>query len=204
MMFWKLRQAGAMEVQSVSEPSVAAAVGAVAPGTNALPLEPAKDTDHQLHLRLCVLNRAGLRGHPALSAGCKRRGSGGYAWTPERGGSHWGRRKVASRKRKGSCASAVAMGPAAATCESYVSKMVCIEVWPSIEGQLGFTTTMLVFQYFLPLGFIFICYLKIFVCLQKRYSKADKVKHCRGENLIRVAALHGRKRSTGSCKGDDS
>ncbi|KAK9411829.1 adenylosuccinate synthetase isozyme 2 [Crotalus adamanteus] len=114
-MIWKLRQAGAMEVQSVSEPSVAAAAGAVAPGTSALPLEPAKDTDRQLRLRLCVLNRAGLRGHPALPAVGKHRGSGGYAWTPERGGSHWGGRKIASRKRKGSCASAAAMGPAAAT-----------------------------------------------------------------------------------------
>lgn len=63
--------------------------------------------------------------------------------------------------------------------ESYVSKMVCIEVWPSIEGQLGFTTTMLVFQYFLPLGFIFICYLKIFVCLQRRYRKVDKARESR-------------------------
>ncbi|KAK9395471.1 IGLC2: Ig lambda-2 chain C region, partial [Crotalus adamanteus] len=54
--------------ESVSEPSVAAAAGAVAPGTSALPLEPAKDTDRQLRLRLCVLNRAGLRGHPALPA----------------------------------------------------------------------------------------------------------------------------------------
>ncbi|KAK9404783.1 phosphatidylinositol 3-4-5-trisphosphate-dependent Rac exchanger 1 protein-like [Crotalus adamanteus] len=47
-----------MEVQLVSEPSVAAAAGAaaVAPGTGALPSEPAKDTDRQLRLRLCVLN----------------------------------------------------------------------------------------------------------------------------------------------------
>ncbi|KAM6470284.1 neuropeptide Y receptor type 6-like isoform 1-T2 [Liasis olivaceus] len=60
--------------------------------------------------------------------------------------------------------------------ESYTNKTVCIEMWPSIEVQLGFTTTMLVFQYFFPLGFIFICYLKIFVCLQKRYSKVDKIR----------------------------
>ncbi|XP_034269718.1 phosphatidylinositol 3,4,5-trisphosphate-dependent Rac exchanger 1 protein isoform X2 [Pantherophis guttatus] len=46
-----------MEVQSVSgSPSVAAAATAAAPGTGALPSEPAKDTDRQLRLRLCVLN----------------------------------------------------------------------------------------------------------------------------------------------------
>uniref|UniRef100_A0A670XTK2 Phosphatidylinositol 3,4,5-trisphosphate-dependent Rac exchanger 1 protein n=1 Tax=Pseudonaja textilis TaxID=8673 RepID=A0A670XTK2_PSETE len=46
-----------MEAQSVSgSPSVAAAATAAAPGTGALPSEPAKDTDRQLRLRLCVLN----------------------------------------------------------------------------------------------------------------------------------------------------
>ncbi|KAF7249392.1 Neuropeptide Y receptor type 6 [Varanus komodoensis] len=58
----------------------------------------------------------------------------------------------------------------------YANKVVCIEVWPSIEERLGFTTTMLVFQYFFPLVFIFICYLRIFVCLRKRHNKVDKVR----------------------------
>ncbi|XP_061473194.1 neuropeptide Y receptor type 6-like [Rhineura floridana] len=64
----------------------------------------------------------------------------------------------------------------------YKNKVVCIEVWPSIEERRGFTTTMLVFQYFFPLGFIFICYVKIFVCLQKRHAKVDKIR----ENEIRL------------------
>ncbi|XP_060621319.2 neuropeptide Y receptor type 6-like [Anolis sagrei] len=58
----------------------------------------------------------------------------------------------------------------------YMNKVVCIEMWPSIEERRGYTTTMLVCQYFFPLGFIFICYLKIFVCLQKRYGKVDNIK----------------------------
>ncbi|XP_066469023.1 neuropeptide Y receptor type 6-like [Tiliqua scincoides] len=58
----------------------------------------------------------------------------------------------------------------------YINKVVCVEDWPSLAGRLAFTTTMLVFQYFFPLGFIFICYLKIFVCLQKRHGKVDKAR----------------------------
>ncbi|XP_042309466.1 neuropeptide Y receptor type 6-like [Sceloporus undulatus] len=58
----------------------------------------------------------------------------------------------------------------------YMNKVVCIEVWPSNEERRGYTTTMLVCQYFFPLGFIFICYLKIFVCLQKRHGKVDKIR----------------------------
>uniref|UniRef100_A0ABM5FLG9 Neuropeptide Y receptor type 6-like n=1 Tax=Pogona vitticeps TaxID=103695 RepID=A0ABM5FLG9_9SAUR len=58
----------------------------------------------------------------------------------------------------------------------YMNKVLCIEVWPSLEERLGYTTTMFFFQYFFPLGFIFICYLKIFVCLQKRHGKIDKVR----------------------------
>ncbi|XP_062979380.1 neuropeptide Y receptor type 6-like [Elgaria multicarinata webbii] len=58
----------------------------------------------------------------------------------------------------------------------YTNKVVCIEMWPSIGERLGFTTTTLVFQYFFPLIFIFICYLKIFVCLRKRHGKVDKIR----------------------------
>uniref|UniRef100_G1KW62 G-protein coupled receptors family 1 profile domain-containing protein n=1 Tax=Anolis carolinensis TaxID=28377 RepID=G1KW62_ANOCA len=54
--------------------------------------------------------------------------------------------------------------------------IVFIWMWPSVEERQGYTTTMLVCQYFFPLGFIFICYLKIFVCLQKRYGKVDNIK----------------------------
>lgn len=111
-------------MQSVSEPSGAAAAGAaaVAPGTGALPSEPAKDTDRQLRLRLCVLNEilgterdyvGTLRFLQSVSAGAPEGTPG-----PRKGeGVTGARRKVASRKRKGSCASAAAMGPAAVNVE---------------------------------------------------------------------------------------
>lgn len=82
-------------MQSVSgSPSVAAATTAAAPGTGALPSEPAKDTDRQLRLRLCVLNEilgterdyvGTLRFLQSVSAV----GSGGYGktgrWVEEEG-----------------------------------------------------------------------------------------------------------------------
>lgn len=43
-----------MEVQPPATPATAAA--SAAPGVGAAPSEPAKDTDRQLRLRLCVLN----------------------------------------------------------------------------------------------------------------------------------------------------
>lgn len=58
----------------------------------------------------------------------------------------------------------------------YKNKAVCIEAWPSVTERLIFTTSLLVFQYCLPLGFIFICYLKIFVCLRRRHSKIDRMR----------------------------
>lgn len=66
--------------------------------------------------------------------------------------------------------------------DAYMNKVVCTEVWPSVEVQRVFTMTMYIFQYFFPLGFIFVCYLKIFVCLQKRLGKVDKKR----ENESRI------------------
>nr|ACF22976.1 neuropeptide Y receptor Y6 [Callorhinchus milii] len=60
--------------------------------------------------------------------------------------------------------------------EFYKDKFVCIEVWPSETERLVFTTCLLVFQYFGPLCFIFVCYLKISVCLKKRNGMADKMR----------------------------
>nr|XP_006116080.1 neuropeptide Y receptor type 6-like [Pelodiscus sinensis]XP_014425470.1 neuropeptide Y receptor type 6-like [Pelodiscus sinensis] len=58
----------------------------------------------------------------------------------------------------------------------YMNKVVCIEAWPSVAERLVFTTSLLVFQYCFPLGFIFICYLKIFVCLRRRHGKVDGMR----------------------------
>ncbi|XP_006026937.2 neuropeptide Y receptor type 6-like [Alligator sinensis] len=58
----------------------------------------------------------------------------------------------------------------------YKNKVVCIETWPSVTERLIFTTSLLVFQYCFPLGFIFICYLKISVCLRRRHGKVDRMR----------------------------
>lgn len=58
----------------------------------------------------------------------------------------------------------------------YKNKVACIEAWPSVTERLIFTTSLLVFQYCFPLGFIFICYLRIFVCLRRRHGKIDRMR----------------------------
>uniref|UniRef100_A0A8D0HH29 G-protein coupled receptors family 1 profile domain-containing protein n=1 Tax=Sphenodon punctatus TaxID=8508 RepID=A0A8D0HH29_SPHPU len=58
----------------------------------------------------------------------------------------------------------------------YKNKVACIEAWPSVAQRRAFTTSLLVFQYCFPLGFILICYLKIFVCLRRRHGKVDRTR----------------------------
>ncbi|KGL79591.1 Neuropeptide Y receptor type 6, partial [Tinamus guttatus] len=65
----------------------------------------------------------------------------------------------------------------------YKNKVACIEAWPSVMERLIFTTSLLLFQYCFPLGFIFICYLRIFVCLRKRHGKIDRTR----ENVGRLS-----------------
>ncbi|GCB83082.1 hypothetical protein scyTo_0024042 [Scyliorhinus torazame] len=66
--------------------------------------------------------------------------------------------------------------------EFYKDKFVCIEIWPSEIDRLVFTTCLLVVQYFAPLCFMFVCYLKIFICLKKRNGMVDKMR----ENESRI------------------
>ncbi|XP_027796806.2 neuropeptide Y receptor type 6 [Marmota flaviventris] len=55
----------------------------------------------------------------------------------------------------------------------YTHRVACIEKWPSKMNQLLFSTSLFMLQYFVPLGFILICYLKIVICLCKRNRKVD-------------------------------
>uniref|UniRef100_A0A8D0K7A3 G-protein coupled receptors family 1 profile domain-containing protein n=1 Tax=Sus scrofa TaxID=9823 RepID=A0A8D0K7A3_PIG len=50
----------------------------------------------------------------------------------------------------------------------------CVEKWASKMNQLLFTTSLFLLQYWVPLGFILICYLKIVICLRRRNGKVDK------------------------------
>ncbi|KAG8131744.1 hypothetical protein E2320_009651 [Naja naja] len=112
-----------MEAQSVSGSPAAAAAAATAapPGTGALPSEPAKDTDRQLRLRLCVLNE--ILGTERDYVGTLRFLQSVSAVAPEgtpgprknRGGGE--RVSLGGQARKSGCASVAAVGPAAANVE---------------------------------------------------------------------------------------
>ncbi|KAM4819541.1 neuropeptide Y receptor type 6-like isoform 1-T4 [Thomomys bottae] len=52
--------------------------------------------------------------------------------------------------------------------------VACVETWPSRTNQLLFSTTLFLLQYFLPLGFIFVCYLKIVLYLRRRSRKVGR------------------------------
>lgn len=45
---------------------------------------------------------------------------------------------------------------------------VCMERWPSVQERRAYTTSLLIFQYVLPLALITICYLHIYLRLRRR------------------------------------
>ncbi|KAM9254060.1 LOW QUALITY PROTEIN: neuropeptide Y receptor type 6-like [Dugong dugon] len=56
----------------------------------------------------------------------------------------------------------------------YTHQVVCVENWPSRMNQLLLTSSMFMLQYCVPLGFIFICYLKIVICLCRKNGMVDR------------------------------
>ncbi|XP_069487466.1 neuropeptide Y receptor type 1 [Ambystoma mexicanum] len=62
------------------------------------------------------------------------------------------------------------------TIENWKGNFVCIDEFPSETLRLSFTTTLGVIQYFGPLCFIFICYLKIYIRLKRRNNMMDKMR----------------------------
>ncbi|KAG7276724.1 hypothetical protein CRUP_006903 [Coryphaenoides rupestris] len=71
---------------------------------------------------------------------------------------------------------------------------LCVESWPTDGTRLAYTTSLLVFQYFLPLALIAACYLRIFLRLRRRKdiveraqdsaSRDDRAKCSRRINLM--------------------
>ncbi|KAJ8380114.1 hypothetical protein SKAU_G00008920 [Synaphobranchus kaupii] len=57
--------------------------------------------------------------------------------------------------------------------------LVCMEQWPSNEKRLAYTTTVLLFQYCLPLVLVFLCYLRIFLRLRRRKDMVDRARDAR-------------------------
>ncbi|XP_069467293.1 neuropeptide Y receptor type 4-2-like [Ambystoma mexicanum] len=61
--------------------------------------------------------------------------------------------------------------------KSFAGKATCMESWPSEQHQLIYAMFMLVFQYCGPLSFIFICYLRIYLRLQRRKDMFERSEY---------------------------
>ncbi|XP_065264546.1 neuropeptide Y receptor type 4-2 [Emys orbicularis] len=58
--------------------------------------------------------------------------------------------------------------------DSSADKAICMDSWPSDQHRLIYTTALLLFQYCIPLFFILVCYLRIYLRLQKRKDMFEK------------------------------
>ncbi|KAI4879466.1 hypothetical protein NFI96_000053 [Prochilodus magdalenae] len=57
--------------------------------------------------------------------------------------------------------------------------VVCVEDWPSRENRLAYMTSLLLFQYCLPLALITVCYLRIFLRLSRRKDMIERTRDAR-------------------------
>ncbi|XP_014887289.1 neuropeptide Y receptor type 1-like isoform X1 [Xiphophorus maculatus] len=55
--------------------------------------------------------------------------------------------------------------------------LICMELWPSDKHRLAYTTSLLIFQYCLPLLLVLLCYLRIFIRLRRRRSHSYTLPH---------------------------
>ncbi|XP_043918153.1 neuropeptide Y receptor type 1-like [Protopterus annectens] len=62
------------------------------------------------------------------------------------------------------------------TIETYEGKYACMDKFPSETFRLTYTTCLMVMQYFGPLFFIFICYLKIYMRLKRRNDIMERMR----------------------------
>ncbi|XP_033003974.1 neuropeptide Y receptor type 4-2 [Lacerta agilis] len=75
--------------------------------------------------------------------------------------------------------------------DSLASKAVCLYSWPSDVYRLTYVTVLLLVQYCIPLLFIAVCYLNIYLRLQKREDTFRK-KHeysCRASHVKQINTL---------------
>lgn len=69
-------------------------------------------------------------------------------------------------------------------------KVICIDSWPSDQHRLIYTTALLLLQYCIPLFFITLCYLRIYLHLQKRKDMFEKSEYSnRAVQLRRINIL---------------
>ncbi|XP_036385897.1 neuropeptide Y receptor Y8a [Megalops cyprinoides] len=57
--------------------------------------------------------------------------------------------------------------------------LICMELWPSERNRLAYTTSLLLFQYCLPLSLILLCYLRIFLQLRRRRDMVERAREAR-------------------------
>ncbi|KAK2902404.1 neuropeptide Y receptor Y8b [Channa argus] len=56
-------------------------------------------------------------------------------------------------------------------------QLVCMEQWPSLQGRQAYTTSILIFQYILPLMLIMVCYLNIYLRLRRRRDMVERSRN---------------------------
>ncbi|XP_061672884.1 neuropeptide Y receptor Y8b isoform X1 [Syngnathoides biaculeatus] len=61
-------------------------------------------------------------------------------------------------------------------------QLVCMEQWPSIQARQAYTTSLLIFQYFLPLFLILLCYLHIYLRLRRRKDMVERGRNTTQKN----------------------
>ncbi|XP_035482710.1 neuropeptide Y receptor type 1-like [Scophthalmus maximus] len=64
--------------------------------------------------------------------------------------------------------------------------LICMELWPSDAHRLAYTTSLLLFQYCLPLLLVLLCYLRIFLRLKRRRDMLERSRRTRGAQRINV------------------
>uniref|UniRef100_A0A3P8ZKA9 G-protein coupled receptors family 1 profile domain-containing protein n=1 Tax=Esox lucius TaxID=8010 RepID=A0A3P8ZKA9_ESOLU len=67
---------------------------------------------------------------------------------------------------------------------TYHYHVICMEKWPSERHRLAYTTSLLLFQYCLPLLLVLLCYLRIFLRLRRRRDVVERSRKARGAQRI--------------------
>ncbi|XP_008421375.1 neuropeptide Y receptor Y8a isoform X2 [Poecilia reticulata] len=67
--------------------------------------------------------------------------------------------------------------------------LICMELWPSDKHRLAYTTSLLIFQYCLPLLLVLLCYLRIFIRLRRRRDMLEHSRRTREAQRINVMLL---------------
>ncbi|KAL0965305.1 hypothetical protein UPYG_G00279500 [Umbra pygmaea] len=62
--------------------------------------------------------------------------------------------------------------------------VICMEEWPTDRHRLAYTTSLLLFQYCLPLLLVLLCYLRIFLRLRRRRDVVERSRIARGAQRI--------------------